>query len=48
MSTTMRVTAGKKAAIEQADAERGLDVTDVFRERLDLWFARHQQRKSAR
>jgi hypothetical protein len=48
MSTMMRVTASEKAVLEQADAERGLDVADIFRERLNLWLARHHQRKSAR
>jgi hypothetical protein len=46
---TVRVTATERAVLERAAAEHGVDIADIFREGLDLWFASHQpQRKSAK
>jgi hypothetical protein len=43
---TIRVSVSEKAQLERAAQEANLDVADIFREGLDLWFANEQQHKT--
>jgi hypothetical protein len=41
---TIRVTVSERAMLERAAREADLDVADIFREGLDLWFADAQRK----